>query len=87
MVFAPEDHATRFPAGWLRARRYDEVERKAAGWLRAGVEDPGGGSLANAAEPALQAISRDERALERWLGWVARYGFAVVTGAPHEPGR
>jgi gamma-butyrobetaine dioxygenase len=86
VVFAPENHATRFAAGWLRARRYDEVERKAPGWLRAGVE-PWGRELGDTL-PSLpfDAISRDERALERWLGWVARYGFAVMTGAPRESG-
>jgi gamma-butyrobetaine dioxygenase len=86
VVFAPEDHATRFPAGWLRARRYEEVERKAPGWLPDEVE-PWGRELGDTL-PSLtfEAISRDERALERWLGWVARYGFAVMTGAPRESG-
>ena len=86
VVFAPENHATRFAAGWLRARRYDEVERKAPGWLRAGVE-PWGRELGDTL-PSLtfDAISRDERALESWLGWVARYGFAVMTGRRVSPG-
>ena len=86
VVFAPEGHATRFAAGWLRAHRYDAAERRAPGWLKGGVE-PWGRELGDAL-PSLpfDAISRDERALARWLGWVARYGFAVATGAPRAPG-
>ena len=72
VVFAPEDHATRFAAGWLRARRYDEVERKAPGWLRDKVE-PGAGSSATRCRAC--PLRRSAATSARWnagsAGWRA----------------
>ena len=86
VVFAPEDHATRF-RGRLAAGAPVRRGRAQGPGLAAGRGRAlGAGAGDTLPSLTFDAISRDERALERWLGWVARYGFAVMTGAPRESG-
>jgi gamma-butyrobetaine dioxygenase len=86
VAFAPDGHGTRFTSGWLRDHVYGEALPRPPGWLRSGVE-PWGAELAHEL-PRLSydEVRSDRRALLSWLDLVARYGFAMLTGAPREPG-
>jgi [2-(trimethylamino)ethyl]phosphonate dioxygenase len=88
VVFAPGGYATRFAAGWLRARRYDGGGGggREAGWLAPGLETWGRELAERLPSLPYPEIAGDERALLRWLDLVARHGFAVATGAPRLPG-
>ena len=84
--FAPDGHGTRFTSTWLRDHAYADTAPRTPGWLRAAIE-PWGAELARDL-PSLpyEEIRSDRRALLRWLDLVARYGFAMMTGAPCRPG-
>jgi gamma-butyrobetaine dioxygenase len=86
VAFAPDGHGTRFASAWLRDHVCGEARPSAPGWLRAGIE-PWGAELARDL-PGLpyEEVRRDRHALLHWLDLVARYGFAMMTGAPREPG-
>ncbi len=84
--FAPEDKAVAFPLSWLMANSYDHPTGRPDGWLAEGVETFDGGLSPGAVSAGFGDISSDKAALSTWLGHVACYGFARLTGGPTDSG-
>ncbi|MGB0855102.1 MAG: 2-trimethylaminoethylphosphonate dioxygenase [Pikeienuella sp.] len=81
ITFAPDGHATHFPAAWLAANAYDGRQARAAGWHH-GVEWDATLTPLTAAfgDLAVPEVRRD------WLAAVRSHGFATLTGGPVEEG-
>ena len=77
--FTPDGHGTRFTSGWLRDHAYGEATVRAPGWLRAGIEPWDAGLARTVPSLSYQEIRGDRQAILRWLDWIARYGFAMLT--------
>jgi gamma-butyrobetaine dioxygenase len=86
VTFEPEEKAVVFPAGWLHEHRYDREAAPAAGWVDSEIELWDSAFQSNVPAGRYHEIASDRRALARWLAAVRRYGFAVLTGVPTEPG-
>lgn len=86
IVFAPEQRSVSFPAGWLAQRIYDRSRSAAPGWTGSEIERWDRSLQPRAPSADHAKVSADRVALGRWLAAVRRYGFAVMTGIPLEPG-
>lgn len=86
VTFAPEGKSVVFPLDWLSANSYDDGAARAPGWLPEGVETFDGSLSPDAVSASFGDISSDQSALADWLGHVARYGFACLTGGPTDSG-
>jgi gamma-butyrobetaine hydroxylase len=84
--FAPDGHGTRFTSNWLRDHAYADTAPQTPGWLRAAIELWGAELARDLPSLPYEEIRSDRRALLHWLDLVARYGFAMMTGAPCRPG-
>ncbi len=86
VTFRPEEKAVVFPAAWLVAHRYDREAPPAKGWVDPGIAlwDASFGASVPAGRFVEIAANRD--ALRRWLADIRRYGFALLSGVPCEPG-
>ncbi len=84
--FEPEGKTIAYDPVWLAARAYDGRQPREPGWT--GREIERWDSRLHNAVPCenFVDVTSDRRALGRWLGAVRRYGFAVMTGTPTEPG-
>lgn len=86
VTFAPEDKTVSFPLIWLEANSYDRRDRQRDGWLAEGIKTFDSGLSPDAVSARFDEVSADETALASWLGHVARYGFARLTGGPTNSG-
>ncbi len=86
VTFAPEDKTVSFPLSWLEANSYDRRDGRAAGWLADGVQTFDSHLSPDTVSASFEEISLNQSALRDWLGHVAHYGFARLTGGPTNSG-
>ncbi len=84
--FEPENKTLRFPAMWLTEHAYDPLPHRGKGWVAPGIATWDGALAASLPRADFAAIRSDRAALGDWLAGVQRYGFALLTGGPVEPG-
>jgi gamma-butyrobetaine dioxygenase len=84
--FAPEDKTLDFEAGWLARNAYDGSAARTPGWTAPDIVRWDRAFRNDVPSEPWPLVSADRRALGRWLHAVRRYGFAVMTQAPTEPG-
>ncbi len=86
VTFAPEDKTVSFPLSWLEANSYDRRDGRAAGWLADDIKTFDSHLSPDTVSASFEEISLNQSALRDWLGHVARYGFARLTGGPTNSG-
>lgn len=86
VTFLPENKAVDFAQDWLDDNAYDRAMPDRAGWTAPGIETWDSGLMNRAPGGAFDAVTTDPRALHRWLGDIARYGFATLGGGPVQDG-
>jgi gamma-butyrobetaine dioxygenase len=84
--FEPEGRSIDFDGSWLARHAYDRHETWPPGWTGKGIERWDSRLLNSVPSESWTDVTNDRRALGRWLAAVRRYGFAVMTGTPTEPG-
>lgn len=84
--FAPEGKAVAYSAAFLAGHAYDRAPEARRGWVGPEIERWGAGLQARLPKADWGRVRSDRRALGHWLGWVRRYGFAVLSGVPTTPG-
>ena len=84
--FEPEGRVIDYDGGWLARHAYDGVAKQAPGWTGAGIERWDSPLHNQVPVESWKDVTADRRALGRWLAAVRRYGFAVMTDTPTEPG-
>ena len=84
--FEPEGRVIDYDGQWLARHAYDARDRREPGWTEQAVERWDSRLLNHVPSESWTDVSRDRRALGRWLAAVRRYGFAVMTDTPTEPG-
>ena len=84
--FEPEGRTIDFDGQWLARHAYDRHERHQPGWTGKGIERWDQRLLNHVPVESWTDVINDRRALGRWLAAVRRYGFAVMTDTPTEPG-
>jgi len=84
--FEPEGRVIDFDGGWLARHAYDRTAAREAGWTPDDIERWDSRLLNHVPTESWNDVTRDRRALGRWLAAVRRYGFAVMTETPTEPG-
>lgn len=86
--FEPEGKWIDFSAAWLACHAYDAPRApRAPGWTGPTIERWDAASMQPRIPRATWSeVSTNREALGRWLAEVRRYGFAVMTGTPTEPG-
>ncbi len=83
IVWANDGHRSAYPPAWLRAHCYADSERSKR---RPRPSLWGAEMQARLPTATHAAIASDEAALRDWLAAIAAYGFAILRGAPVEPG-
>ncbi len=87
LTFAPEGRTIDYDAGWLARHAYDTAAKpREPGWTGPEIERWDGSLLNRVPSESWRDVTADRRALARWLASVRRYGFAVMTDTPTEPG-
>jgi [2-(trimethylamino)ethyl]phosphonate dioxygenase len=84
--FEPEGRVIDFDAAWLARHAYDGGIERRAGWTGAEITRWDGSLHNEVPRETFAAVTSDRAALGRWLAAVRRYGFAVMTETPTEPG-
>lgn len=84
--FEPEGRVIDFDAAWLAAHAYDVVAPRPPGWTGPAIERWDSRLMNQVPTERHADVVADRAALGRWLAAVRRYGFAVMTGTPTEPG-
>ena len=84
--FEPEGRTIDFDGQWLARHAYDRHERHPPGWTGKGIERWDQRLLNHVPVESWTDVINDRRALGRWLAAVRRYGIAVMTDTPTEPG-
>ena len=84
--FEPEGRTIDFDGQWLARHAYDRHERHQPGWTGKGIERWDQRLLNHVPVESWTDVINDRRALGRWLAAVRRYGIAVMTDTPTEPG-
>jgi len=84
--FEPEGRSIDFDAAWLARHAYDRHETREAGWTPDGIERWDSRLHNNVPVESWTEVTASRAALGRWLAAVRRYGFAVMTDTPTEPG-
>jgi gamma-butyrobetaine hydroxylase len=84
--FEPEDRTIDFDASWLARHAYDSREDREPGWTAPEIERWDSLLQNSVPSESWQDVAGDHKALGRWLAAVRRYGFAIMTGTPTEPG-
>jgi len=84
--FEPEGKVIDYDGRWLARHAYDGVARQAPGWTAPGIERWDSRLHNQLPVESWADVTADRRALVRWLAAVRRYGFAVMTDTPTEPG-
>lgn len=84
--FEPEGKVIDYDGDWLAAHAYDDVRQRSAGWTGPAIERWESRLLNRVPSESWGQVTTERAALGRWLAAVRRYGFAVMTGTPTEPG-
>ena len=84
--FEPEGRTIDFDGQWLARHAYDRHEVLQPGWTGREIERWDQRLLNHVPVENWGEVTNDRRALGRWLAAVRRYGFAVMTDTPTEPG-
>lgn len=84
--FEPEGRTIDYDPHWLAAHPYDGGTAHEPGWTAPEIERWDGRLHNQVPSESWAAVTADRKALGRWLAAVRRYGFAVMTGTPTEPG-
>lgn len=84
--FMPEDRRIDYSASWLKAHAYDQPLPRKPGWTAPDIVRWDARLQPQVPVASWDHVTSDRAALGRWLLAVHRYGFAVMTGAPTEPG-
>jgi gamma-butyrobetaine dioxygenase len=84
--FEPEGKVVDYEASWLASHAYDERAPREPGWTAPEIMRWDSRLHNDVPTGSWAAVSTDRIALGRWLHAVRRYGFAVMTGTPTEPG-
>ena len=84
--FEPEGKVVDYEAAWLARHAYDRGGRREPGWTPPEIERWDSRLLNHVPSESWKDATGDRRALGRWLAAVRRYGFAVMTDTPTEPG-
>ncbi|MFO1122974.1 MAG: gamma-butyrobetaine dioxygenase [Hyphomicrobiales bacterium] len=84
--FEPEGKVIDYDSGWLAAHAYDGVRQRPAGWTGPAIERWDSRLLNRVPSESWGQVTTERAVLGRWLAAVRRYGFAVMTGTPTEPG-
>ena len=84
--FEPEGRTIDFDGQWLARHAYDRHEVLQPGWTGREIERWDQRLLNHVPVESWGEVTNDRRALGRWLAAVRRYGFAVMTDTPTEPG-
>ena len=84
--FEPEGRTIAYDGRWLARHAYDAHAARAPGWTAPEVERWDSRLLNHVPSENWADVTADRRALGRWLAAVRRFGFAVMTGTPTEPG-
>lgn len=84
--FAPEGKIVNYDGAWLARHAYDGKDKRAPGWTGPEIERWGSKLQSNVPSTSWHDVTTDRRSLGRWLAAVRRFGFAVMTGTPTEPG-
>jgi gamma-butyrobetaine hydroxylase len=84
--FEPEGKVVDYDGQWLAGHAYDRPHAREPGWTDTGVERWDSRLLNQVPSESWNNVTSDRRALGRWLAAVRRYGFAVMTDTPTEPG-
>jgi gamma-butyrobetaine dioxygenase len=84
--FEPEGKVIDYDGDWLAAHAYDGVRQRSAGWTGPAIERWDSRLLNRVPSESWGQVTTERAALGRWLAAVRRYGFAVMTGTPTEPG-
>jgi [2-(trimethylamino)ethyl]phosphonate dioxygenase len=84
--FEPEGRTIGYDAAWLSRHAYDARNDKETGWNGPEIERWDSRLRDGIPSESWPAVSSSRKALGRWLAAVRRYGFAVMTETPTEPG-
>jgi gamma-butyrobetaine dioxygenase len=84
--FEPEGRTIDYDGQWLARHAYDRHAAREPGWTGAEIERWDGRLLNHVPSESWNDVTRSRAALGRWLAAVRRYGFAVMTDTPTEPG-
>jgi [2-(trimethylamino)ethyl]phosphonate dioxygenase len=84
--FEPEGKVINYDGDWLAAHAYDGARQRSAGWTGPAIERWDSRLLNRVPSESWGQVTTERAALGRWLAAVRRYGFAVMTGTPTEPG-
>lgn len=84
ITFAPEDKKIDYDVNWLLQNAYDRAPKTKAGWTRPGVETWDSDLMASIPVADFDTIHTDPKALQNWLGQIARFGFGKLTNGPIE---
>ena len=82
LSFAPENKTVDYDLPWLEAHAYDRSAKREPCWLSPGIEVWDRGLQDSVPSARLPDLQKDGAELRRWLGLVARYGFAKLEGGP-----
>ena len=84
--FEPEGKTIDYDPRWLAAHAYDGGAKHEAGWTAPEIERWDGRLHNKVPYESWAEVTTDRKALGRWLAAVRRFGFAVMTQTPVEPG-
>lgn len=86
VTFVPENKTVNYDIDWLMQNRYDRDHVTDRGWTFDAIETWDSGLMARIPEGDFHDVQSSPDAKRDWLGQVARYGFAKLTGGPVEDG-
>lgn len=84
--FEPEGRVIDFDAAWLARHAYDGAHERRAGWTGPEITRWDASLHNQVPRASWNDVTADRAALGRWLAAVRRYGFAVMSDTPTEPG-
>ena len=84
VTFAPDGKTTDFDPDWLFANAYDRQDSGTRGWVRSGVEPWTSSLSATVPTAEFSDVQNNPSARAKWLGQIARFGFAKLDGGPVE---
>lgn len=82
VTFAPENKTVEYDINWLLDNAYDNPPQTARGWTAAGIETWDSALMSAVPVGDFNKVRHDAAALGKWLGKVARYGFAKLKNGP-----
>ncbi len=86
LTFAPEGRTIAYDPVWLARNAYDATPEREPGWTAPQIERWDSRLHNRVPSESWADVTADRKALGRWLAAVRRFGFAVMTETPTEPG-